>query len=106
MSCPLPLDIRQHAGVHLVDHKPEFLEGLQRILRPQRQEWELAFAPRGETGTKAAAISAVNPGNIFRFLTRPFPPAAPIQELNASVEQYRQCTERIEGQEQMPQAQP
>jgi len=32
-----------------VDDEPQFLEGLQRLLRPQRHEWELAFAPNGKT---------------------------------------------------------
>ena len=32
-----------------VDDEPQFLEGLQRLLRPQRDEWELAFAPSGKT---------------------------------------------------------
>jgi DNA-binding NtrC family response regulator len=36
-----------------------------------------------------AAISAVNQGNIFRFLTKPCPPAILIGALEASVEQYR-----------------
>jgi putative nucleotidyltransferase with HDIG domain len=32
-----------------VDDEPRILEGLQRMLRPMRQEWEMAFAPGGET---------------------------------------------------------
>ncbi len=31
-----------------VDDEPRILEGLQRMLRPQRNEWEMAFAPGGE----------------------------------------------------------
>ena len=31
-----------------VDDEPRILEGLQRMLRPQRTEWEMAFAPGGE----------------------------------------------------------
>jgi putative nucleotidyltransferase with HDIG domain len=31
-----------------VDDEPRILEGLQRMLRPQRHEWEMAFAPGGE----------------------------------------------------------
>jgi putative nucleotidyltransferase with HDIG domain len=31
-----------------VDDEPRILEGLQRMLRPMRQEWEMAFAPGGE----------------------------------------------------------
>jgi putative nucleotidyltransferase with HDIG domain len=31
-----------------VDDEPKILEGLQRMLRPQRNEWEMAFAPGGE----------------------------------------------------------
>lgn len=31
-----------------VDDEPKILEGLQRMLRPQRSEWEMAFAPGGE----------------------------------------------------------
>ena len=32
-----------------VDGEPQFLLGLQRLLRPQKDEWELAFAPSGKT---------------------------------------------------------
>jgi HD-like signal output (HDOD) protein len=32
-----------------VDDDPQFLVDLQRLLRPQRDEWELAFAPNGKT---------------------------------------------------------
>jgi len=31
-----------------VDDEPHVLEGLQRMLRPQRQRWEMAFAPSGK----------------------------------------------------------
>jgi putative nucleotidyltransferase with HDIG domain len=31
-----------------VDDEPKILEALQRMLRPQRNEWEMAFAPGGE----------------------------------------------------------
>jgi len=31
-----------------VDDEPKVLEGLQRMLRPQRHEWEMVFAPGGE----------------------------------------------------------
>jgi putative nucleotidyltransferase with HDIG domain len=31
-----------------VDDEPRILEALQRMLRPQRHEWEMAFAPGGE----------------------------------------------------------
>jgi DNA-binding NtrC family response regulator len=31
-----------------VDDEPKILEGLQRMLRPQRQRWEMAFASGGE----------------------------------------------------------
>ena len=34
--------------VLFVDDEPTFLEGLQRMLRPQRHEWEVAFAPSGQ----------------------------------------------------------
>ena len=36
-----------------------------------------------------AAVSAVNQGNIFRFLTKPCPTATLIRAIEASVEQYR-----------------
>jgi DNA-binding NtrC family response regulator len=39
-----------------------------------------------------AAISAINQGNIFRFLTRPCSPATLIGVLEACVEQYRART--------------
>ena len=50
------------------------------------------------------AISAVNQGNIFRFLTKPCPPAALIRALEASVEQYRLCIAGREIREQAPRA--
>jgi len=34
--------------VLFVDDEPRILEGLRRMLRPQRHEWEVAFAPGGE----------------------------------------------------------
>ena len=34
--------------VLFVDDEPKILEGLRRMLRPQRHEWEMAFAPGGE----------------------------------------------------------
>ena len=51
-----------------------------------------------------AAISAINEGNIFRFLPKPCPPAAPIRALEASVEQYRLCIAGREIREQAPRA--
>ena len=39
-----------------------------------------------------AAIAAVNEGNIFRFLTKPCPPATLSKVLEASLEQYRLVT--------------
>jgi len=39
-----------------------------------------------------AAIAAVNEGNIFRFLTKPCPPATMSKVLEASLEQYRLVT--------------
>jgi DNA-binding NtrC family response regulator len=51
-----------------------------------------------------AAISAVNQGNIFRFLTKPCLPAALIRALDASVERYRLSTTGRELREQTPRA--
>jgi HD-like signal output (HDOD) protein len=34
--------------VLFVDDEPRILEGLRRMLRPQRHDWEMAFAPGGE----------------------------------------------------------
>jgi len=34
--------------VLFVDDEPKILEGLRRLLRPQRHDWEMAFAPGGE----------------------------------------------------------
>src|SRR6185437_12426399 len=41
-----------------VDDEPKILEGLQRMLRPQRNEWEMAFAPGGEAAL--AMLAAEN----------------------------------------------
>lgn len=48
--------------VLFVDDEPEFLEGLKRMLRPQKQEWELAFAPSGAT---ALALMAASPFDVI-----------------------------------------
>src|SRR5262249_34882778 len=40
-----------------VDDEPNILEGLQRMLRPMRQEWEVAFA---ESGPKALELLAAH----------------------------------------------
>ena len=34
--------------VLFVDDEPRILEGLRRMLRSQRHDWEMAFAPGGE----------------------------------------------------------
>ena len=49
-----------------------------------------------------AAISAVNQGNVFRFLTKPCPPAALMRELEASVKQYRLIRMGCQPWEQPP----
>lgn len=35
--------------VLFVDDEPRILDGLRRMLRPLREEWEMAFAPGGES---------------------------------------------------------
>jgi putative nucleotidyltransferase with HDIG domain len=45
-----------------VDDEPKILDGLQRMLRPQRHEWEMAFAPGGEAALRmldAAAFDVI-----------------------------------------------
>lgn len=44
-----------------VDDEPNILDGLQRTLRAQRQEWEMAFAPGGEA---ALAMLAAAPFDV------------------------------------------
>jgi len=51
-----------------------------------------------------AAISAINQGNIFRFLTKPCTPAILIRTLEASVEQFRLCAAGHEHGGQTPRA--
>ena len=41
--------------VLFVDDEPRILEGLQRMLRPQRQHWEMSFASSGEAALKLLA---------------------------------------------------
>ena len=48
--------------VLFVDDEPRILEGLRRMLRPQRQEWEIAFAPTGET---ALALMEASPFDVI-----------------------------------------
>jgi len=45
-----------------VDDEPRFLEGLQRMLRAQKQEWEMAFAPSGHT---ALALMEASPFDVI-----------------------------------------
>jgi HD-like signal output (HDOD) protein len=48
--------------VLFVDDEPRTLEELQRMLRPQRQEWEMAFAPGGEA---ALALMEAHPFDVI-----------------------------------------
>ena len=48
--------------VLFVDDEPRILEGLRRMLRPQRQAWEMAFAPGGEA---ALALLEASPFDVI-----------------------------------------
>jgi len=48
--------------VLFVDDEPRILEGLRRMLRPQRHEWETAFAPGGEA---ALALMEASPFDVI-----------------------------------------
>lgn len=48
--------------VLFVDDEPKILEGLRRMLRPQRHEWEMAFAPGGEA---ALALMEASPFDVI-----------------------------------------
>ncbi len=48
--------------VLFVDDEPRILEGLRRMLRPQRHEWEMAFAPGGEA---ALAMMEASPFDVI-----------------------------------------
>ena len=48
--------------VLFVDDEPKILEGLQRMLRPQRHDWEMAFAPGGEA---ALALMEASPFDVI-----------------------------------------
>jgi len=48
--------------VLFVDDEPRFLEGLQRLLRPQKHEWEMAFAPSGQA---ALALMEASPFDVI-----------------------------------------
>lgn len=45
-----------------VDDEPRILEGLRRMLRPQRNDWEMAFAPGGEA---ALALMEASPFDVI-----------------------------------------
>jgi HD-like signal output (HDOD) protein len=45
-----------------VDDEPKILEGLRRMLRPQRHDWEMAFAPGGEA---ALAMLEASPFDVI-----------------------------------------
>jgi HD-like signal output (HDOD) protein len=47
--------------VLFVDDERQFFEGLQRVLRPQRHEWEMAFAP---SGNAALALLEASPFDV------------------------------------------
>ena len=49
---PTPLAKEDMKRILFVDDEPHILEGLKRMLRPQRQHWEMAFAPSGEAALK------------------------------------------------------
>jgi HD-like signal output (HDOD) protein len=48
-------------SILFVDDEPKLLEGLQRMLRPQRKQWEMAFANSGE---EALTMLAAKPFDI------------------------------------------
>src|SRR5262249_47188868 len=48
--------------VLFVDDEPRILEGLRRMLRPQRDEWEISFAPGGEA---ALALMEASPYDVI-----------------------------------------
>ena len=48
--------------VLFVDDEPQFLEGLKRMLRSQRNEWEMAFAP---SGNAALALMEASPFDVI-----------------------------------------
>ncbi|MGO8818801.1 MAG: HDOD domain-containing protein [Terriglobia bacterium] len=48
--------------VLFVDDEPRILDGLRRMLRPQRHEWEMAFAPGGEA---ALALMEASPFDVI-----------------------------------------
>jgi HD-like signal output (HDOD) protein/CheY-like chemotaxis protein len=48
--------------VLFVDDEPKLLEGLQRMLRPQRKQWEMAFA---NSGPEALAMIAESPFDVI-----------------------------------------
>jgi HD-like signal output (HDOD) protein len=48
--------------VLFVDDEPQFYEGLRRMLRPQRHEWEVAFAPSGQS---ALALMEASPFDVI-----------------------------------------
>jgi HD-like signal output (HDOD) protein len=48
--------------VLFVDDEPRILDGLRRMLRPQREEWEMAFAPGGEA---ALALLDAHPFDVI-----------------------------------------
>jgi HD-like signal output (HDOD) protein len=62
---PLPWGARGKEStmrrVLFVDDEPSDLEGLQRVLRSQRQEWEVAFAHSGDS---ALALMATSPFDV------------------------------------------
>ena len=47
--------------VLFVDDEPRVLDGLRRMLRPQRQEWEMSFAPGGDA---ALALMEASPFDV------------------------------------------
>jgi HD-like signal output (HDOD) protein len=58
----LPGDETTMRRVLFVDDEPRILDGLRRMLRPQRHEWEMAFAPAGEA---ALALLEASPFDVI-----------------------------------------
>src|SRR5262245_33082615 len=83
------LEADRSIAVVLSDMRMPGLDGAQFLSRARQARPEVVrMLLTGQTDMQAA-ITAVNDGQIFRFLTKPCPPASLLAAVDAAAEQHR-----------------
>lgn len=85
-----------HVAVVLADMRMPMMDGTQFLQRCRHIAPDTVRIILTGQSDLAAAIAAVNEGQVFRFLTKPCPPAVLLPAIDAAVEQHRLITaERV-----------